>query len=47
MARAQTAWRWTRGYVEDMAATLALAVEDERARMVSLFSPTVNEHVLE
>ena len=27
----QAAWRWTRGYVENVAAALALAVEDERA----------------
>lgn len=27
----QAAWRWTRGFVENVAAALALAVEDERA----------------
>ncbi len=27
----QAAWRWTRGYVENVAAALVLAIEDERA----------------
>jgi nucleoside-diphosphate-sugar epimerase len=31
LGEAQSEWRWTRGYVEDVAAAIALAVTDERA----------------
>jgi nucleoside-diphosphate-sugar epimerase len=31
MTREQAAWRWTRGYVEDVAAAIGLAVVDDRA----------------
>jgi nucleoside-diphosphate-sugar epimerase len=31
MERARAAWRWTRGYVDDVADAIALAVTDERA----------------
>jgi nucleoside-diphosphate-sugar epimerase len=31
MTREQAAWRWTRGYVEDVAAAIVLAVVDDRA----------------
>jgi nucleoside-diphosphate-sugar epimerase len=31
LAEAQSEWRWTRGYVENVAAAIALAVIDERA----------------
>jgi nucleoside-diphosphate-sugar epimerase len=31
LERAQAAWRWTHGYVEDVAHAIALAVTDERA----------------
>jgi len=36
-------WRWTRGYVENVAAAIALAVDDERAagRVYNVAEPTV------
>jgi nucleoside-diphosphate-sugar epimerase len=40
---AQAAWRWTHGYVEDVAQAIALAVADERAagKVYNLGEPTV------
>ncbi len=31
LEKGMTSWRWTHGYVEDVAAAVALAVMDERA----------------